>query len=34
MDTKGSILAQGMTDEQGRISRVYTASQEGIKVLF
>ena len=33
-DTKGSILAQGMTDEQGRISRVYTASQEGIKVLF
>ncbi len=33
-DAKGNVLAQGMTDEQGRISRVYTASQEGIKVLF
>ncbi|CAJ0699082.1 hypothetical protein LMG18091_02845 [Ralstonia wenshanensis] len=33
-DAKGNVLAQGMTDEHGRISRVYTASQEGIKVLF
>lgn len=33
-DAQGNVLAQGLTDEQGRVARVYTANPENIKIRF